>query len=285
MSGAPWLKASAAECVGTFILVFFGVGSVHVAVLTGALVGLGQVAAVWGVGIALAIYATGAISGAHLNPAITLAFAAFRQFPPSRILPYITSQFLGALAGAAVLYLLFGGCIADFEATHGLVRGGPGSEQSAMMYGEYFPNPSMAQGGTSMLGGITMAGAMAAEAIGTAMLAFFVFALTDRRNSGRPSGTTAALLIGLTVAIIIAIVAPLTQAGLNPARDFAPRLFAYLAGWGPVAIPGPRGGFFLVYILAPILGAIVGAAAYEFIVRPGLAKEDTTSDKLSGDQA
>jgi len=111
---------------------------------------------------------------------------------------------------------------------------------------------------------------MLGEGVGTALLALLVFALTDYRNSGRPGGTFFALFIGLAVAIIICIVGPLTQAGLNPARDFAPRLFAYFAGWGAVAIPGPRGRFFTVYILSPVLGAIVGAAAYQYVLRPGL---------------
>jgi glycerol uptake facilitator protein len=70
------------------------------------------------------------------------------------------------------------------------------------------------------------------------------------------------------VSIIISIIAPITQAGLNPARDFGPRLFAYLAGWKSIAIPGPHGGFFTVYILAPIIGALVGAAVYQFAIRP-----------------
>jgi glycerol uptake facilitator protein len=275
MKPASCLAASVAEFVGTFILVFFGVGSVHVAVLTGALAGLGQIAAVWGAGVALAIYATGAVSGAHLNPAITIAMAALRKFPAGRVLPYLAAQLAGALVAAAVLYALFGGCIADFEVTHGLVRGGPGSELSAMMYGEYFPNPGVVQDEASPLGGFTMTGAMAAEAIGTALLGFIIFAVTDCRNAGRPSGTFAALFIGLAVAIIICVVAPLTQACLNPARDFGPRVFAYFAGWGTVAIPGPHGGFFLVYILSPIVGALAGAAVYQWVVRPGLAREAT----------
>src|SRR5690606_13141172 len=83
---------------------------------------------------------------------------------------------------------------------------------------------------------------------------FFILALTDTRNRSRPNGTSFAPFIGLTVAVIIAVVAPLTQAGLNPARDFAPRLFSYFVGWGDIAIPGPRGGFLTVYIIAPILG-------------------------------
>jgi len=278
VNSSTLLRACAAEVAGTFILVFFGVGSVHVAVLTGALAGLGQVAAVWGAGVAMAIYATGSISGAHLNPAITLAFAALRGFPPSRIVPYVASQFAGALAAAAVLYALFGGCIADFEAAHGIVRGGPGSELSAMMYGEYFPNPAMAVGEHPVLGGVTVAGAIVAEGVGTALLALMVFVMTDSRNRGRPGGTFAALVIGLAVAIIICILAPLTQAGLNPARDFAPRVFACFAGWGSVAIPGPRGGFFTVYILSPILGGLAGAGAYQFLLRPGMAKEDAGAE-------
>jgi glycerol uptake facilitator protein len=108
---------------------------------------------------------------------------------------------------------------------------------------------------------------MAAEGFGTALLVFFIFALTDTRNRNRPDGTLFALFIGLTISILIAVIAPLTQAGFNPARDFGPRLFAYWAGWGAVAIPGPRGGFFLVYILAPILGGLIGGALYDKALR------------------
>ncbi len=97
----------AAEFVGTYVLVFFGTGSVHVAVLTGGLMGLWQVAVVWGTAIALAIYATSAISGAHINPAITLAFSVWRGFPRRKIPFYVLSQLLGAIAASATLYALF----------------------------------------------------------------------------------------------------------------------------------------------------------------------------------
>ena len=90
----------------------------------------------------------------------------------------------------------------------------------------------------------------------------------------------------MEVAILIAILSPLTQAGLNPARDFGPRLFAYFAGWGSIAIPGPRGGFFTVYILAPILGALVGAAVYEYLIRPGIADAGfDTVDAVTAERA
>ena len=264
------VRELAAEFLGTFILVFFGIGAVHTAVLVGAQVGLWQVAVVWGVGIALAIYATGAISGAHLNPAITLTFAAFRGFPLRKVGPYILSQLAGAFAAAALLYALYGASLARFESGHNLVRGQPGSELSAMVYGEYFPNPALSRSSSGVLGDVTPPMAMLAEGVGTAFLAFFVLAMTDARNPGRPTGTSSAFFIGLAVAVVISIIAPLTQAGLNPARDFGPRLFSYLAGWGAIAIPGPRGGFFTVYILAPVVGALVGSASYQLVLRPGM---------------
>jgi glycerol uptake facilitator protein len=257
-----------AELIGTFILVFFGIGSVHVAVLLGGYAGLWQVASIWGIGVALAIYATAAISGAHLNPAITVAFAVYRKFPRHKILPYVFSQLLGAVAAAAVLYLFFYKIIADFELTHGILRGQAGSELSAMIFGEYFPNPAMIGFTAKTYSLVSPLQAMLAEGVGTAFLAFFIFALTDDRNSARPK--TAPLFIGLAVAMIISIIAPLTQAGLNPARDFGPRLVAYFAGWKTIAIPGPRGGFFTVYIFAPIIGALLGAGIYQFFIQAGM---------------
>lgn len=262
------------EFIGTLILVFFGVGSVHTAVLAGAQQGLWQVAVVWGVAIALAIYATGAVSGAHINPAITLAFAAFRGFPKWKVAPYILSQVLGAFVGAALLYSLFCGMIVDRETATGLTRGGPGSEAIAMVYGEYFPNPAMIGTTARAFAQVSLPQAMAAEGLGTAFLAFFIFALVDERNRNRPRANLSPLFIGLTVSILISLLAPLTQAGLNPARDFGPRLFSWFAGWGRIAIPGPRGGFFTVYILSPILGALVGGGLYELITRPHLEAQN-----------
>jgi glycerol uptake facilitator protein len=254
------------EFLGTLILVFFGVGSVNTAVLAGAQQGLWQVAVVWGVAIALAIYATGAVSGAHINPAITVAMAAWRGFPKSKVLPYVAAQLAGAVCGSLILYGLFHGMIDHFELTKGIARGGSGSELSAMVFGEYFPNPAMIGTSAEAYRQVSHMAAMLGEGIGTAFLACFVFALTEPRNPERPR-FMAPLFIGLTVSIIISIVAPLTQAGLNPARDFGPRLVSYFAGWESVAIPGPRGGFFTVYIVSPILGALFGAGVYQWLVR------------------
>jgi len=256
-----------AEMCGTFILVFFGIGSVHAAVLSGAQAGLWQVAVVWGIAVAMAIYAFGAASGAHINPAMTLAFAAFRGFPKQKVPAYLGAQLLGAFLAATVLYALFQGLITHFEAANGLVRGQAGSQLSGMVYGEYFPHPGLQQALGWSDEVVSLPVAMGAEFVGTALLAFFVFAVTDAHNQGGPGHAMLPVFIGLSVSILISVLAPLSQAGFNPARDFGPRLFAWLAGWGEIAIPGPRGGFFTVYILSPCLGALLGAFLYENLTR------------------
>jgi len=263
----PLLRQCLAELVGTFILVLFGAGSIHVAVLTGALQGLWQVAIVWGVGISLAIYVAGALSGAHINPAITVAMVVFRGFDRRKLLPYILAQLAGAMVAAALLYGLFSGVLANFEAAHHLTRGAPGSQLSAMVYADYFPNPAIAAARGWSASVVSLPQAMLAEGVGTAMLAMMVFAITDPRNASRPRGGLGALGIGLTVSVVIAVLAPLTQAGLNPARDLGPRLVAWLAGWGHVALPGPRDGALPVYVLSPLLGALAGAGVYQAVTR------------------
>jgi glycerol uptake facilitator protein len=258
LSVAAIIPACLGEVAGTFFLVFFGVGAVNAAVLTGAQMGLWQVAVVWAIGISLGIYCCAAISGAHLNPTITLANAVYERFPWRLVVPYWLSQLTGAVIASLILYLLFGDAIVEFERQKGLLRGGPGSELSAMVFGEYFPNPAVYGSSAEAWRVVSLQTAFAAECVGTAMLAFTVGALTSPRNAAKPSPAFVAVMIGLTVAAIISIIAPLTQAGLNPARDFGPRLVSWFLGWGDIAIPGPRGGWFTVYILAPFVGALIG---------------------------
>lgn len=258
----PLLPALAAEYLGTFILVFFGVGAVNAAVATRAQQGLWQVAVVWGIGVSLGIYTAASRSGAHLNPAITIASAVYEGFSWWRVVPYAIVQTAGAASASLVLYGLFSEAIIEFERRHGLLRGGPGSELSAMMFGEYFPNPAIFGTAEEAWRIVSPLSAFMAELVGTAMLAFLIGAVTRDRNPVRPSSGTAPLLIGLGLAAIISVIAPLTQAGLNPARDFGPRLVAFALGWGEIAIPGPRGGWLSVYVMAPILGALLGWGAY-----------------------
>src|SRR3954471_8655578 len=135
------VRALVAEVLGTFLLVFLGLGSVHAAVLTGAQSGVWQVAIVWGLGVMLAIFAVGSVSGAHLNPAITVAVVVWRRFSWQHAIGYILSQTVGAALAAAMLFVLWGPWRAERERAKGVMRGEPMSIITAMCYGGYFPNP------------------------------------------------------------------------------------------------------------------------------------------------
>ena len=192
------------EFLGTFLLVLFGTGSVAVAVLFQAHAGLLQVAVVWGIGVSLAIYATRHLSCAHLNPAVSLGMvlASRMRF---RLLPwYWGSQLLGGIAAGGMVFSLFHGAITDYEALHQITRGSPESVQTAMMFGEYFPNPGFAASGL----GVGLGTAMLAEALGTFLLVIMIFALTEGCNIGRPGNGLAPVFIVATVTAIISFIAP-----------------------------------------------------------------------------
>ncbi|MFZ5831799.1 MAG: MIP/aquaporin family protein [Planctomycetota bacterium] len=285
-------KRCFAELVGTYLLVLLGLGVVHSAVLTGAQSGLWQIAVVWALAIMLAIYVVGPISGAHINPAITIALAARGKFRWGMVAPYVLAQVAGAFAAAATLFMLFGPWLDAKEMEKQVVRGGPGSEVTAMCYGEYFPSPGplAAAPGTysteeaaKLKAMVSEPAAFTAEALGTLILAMMVFAVTDPKVAAGP-GLMAPAVIGLTVAALISFIAPLTQACFNPARDFGPRLFACLAGWGSIALPGPRPtGFLTVYILAPVIGALAGAFLYDLVLHPQLPQKPAEPTVVGGE--
>lgn len=265
------------ELIGTFILVFFGCGSVAATILFSAHSGLFQIAAIWGIAVALAIYATRHISCAHLNPAVSIAMVVSNRMASRKLFFYLLGQFFGAFLAAALLYLLFSSSISQYENINGILRGSPDSIKTAMMFGEYYPNPGS---GSAVI--VTTTNAFLAEMVGTFALVFLIFSLTDGCNVGRPDDSLSPLFIGLSVTIIISIIAPLTQAGLNPARDLSPRIFAYLAGWKEAALPDSHGGFFTVYVLGPVTGGIFAALLFEKIVKPIMNnKSDSNPCKCS----
>eukprot|EP00929_Paragymnodinium_shiwhaense_P106846 TRINITY_DN7261_c0_g1_i1.p1 TRINITY_DN7261_c0_g1~~TRINITY_DN7261_c0_g1_i1.p1 ORF type:complete len:389 (-),score=79.30 TRINITY_DN7261_c0_g1_i1:564-1667(-) len=257
------MRQLAAEAIGTCMIVLFGCGSVC-STLTGAYGGIWQVAIVWGFGVALAIYATADISGAHLNPAVTLAFQLVRPEAHGmtwmKSALYMVAQLGGGVLGGVLNLMIYGTTIAAFERENGIVRGEPASIKTASAFGEYFPNPGLSKewgGGPYSQDDVTVLHALLVEAWGTFILAFVIFSLTNRYNKvGLGAGVP--FMIGATVSVNLALYAPITQAGWNPARDFGPRLVAAAAGWGEVAIPGPRNGFW-IYIAGPYLGAPIGA--------------------------
>lgn len=258
------------ELLGTTILVFFGCGAVAVSVLFSSHSGLFQIAAIWGVGVALAIYATRHISCAHLNPAVSVAMVISKRMTARKLPSYLLGQFTGAFFAAAVLYLLFSVSIIQFENINEIVRGSQDSIKTAMIFGEYYPNPAL---GYEI--SISTTNAFLAEMVGTFALVFLIFSLTDGCNVGRPDDSLSPLFIGLSITVIISVIAPLTQAGLNPARDLSPRIFAYLAGWGNAAFPDSHGGFLTVYVLGPIIGGILAALLFEKIIKPIMSNKNT----------
>jgi len=258
------------ETLGTFVLVLFGCGAVAVTVLFGAHQGLMQVALAWGIGVTLAIYLTRHLSCAHLNPAVSLAMVLGGRMKARKLPGYFLAQLLGAIAAGLLIYLLFGSSIAAFEHDHGIVRGSAESVKSAMIFGEFYPNPS----GQAVIG---MPLAFAAEAVGTFLLVLMIFALTEGCNVGRPDEALAPVFIGLTVTSIICLLAPLTQAGLNPTRDFGPRLVAWMMGWGSAAFPAAGGGFW-VYIFAPLLGGALAAMVFVWVPEPAMKRRSTDCD-------
>ncbi len=248
-----------AEFIGTGLLIFFGVGCVAALVLTGAEFGQWEISIIWGLGVAIAIYCTAGVSGAHLNPAVTIALATFHGFDKANVIPYIFAQLLGAFCSATLVYALYSNLFVDYEIANGFLRGSEAGLSTAGIFSTY-PHPS-----------ISILGAIAVEFVITAILMFGILALGDERN-GAPRGAMNPVLIGLLIAVIGGSLGPLTGFALNPARDFGPKLFAYLAGWD-YALTGAREiPYFIVPILAPIAGACFGGWAYPKLIAVYLPK-------------
>lgn len=255
-----YYKMFVGEFLGTFILVLFGCGAVAVSILFDAYQGLPQIALIFGMGVTLAIYATRHLSCAHLNPAVTIAMAVSKRMALKKVPVYLLAQFLGAFTAGLTLYGLFASTISQYEALRGIVRGSSASMATAKMFGEFYQMPGNAITVSQPL-------AMFVEGLGTFLLVLMIFSLTEGCNLGKPENHLAPVFIGLSVSVIICLLAPLTQAGLNPARDFGPRMVAWIFGWGAAAFPDDTGGFFWVYIVAPVIGGCVAGIFFTQVIQ------------------
>lgn len=258
-----------AEFLGTALLIFFGVGCVAGLKVAGAPYGQWEISVIWGLGVAMAIYLTAGVSGAHLNPAVTIALWLFACFEGRKVVPFIISQFLGAFCAAALVYSFYCNFFVDYEQTHHMIRGSVESIELASIFSTY-PNPH-----------VTFFQAFVIEMVITAILMAVILALTDDGN-GIPRGPLAPLLIGLLIAVIGASMGPLTGFALNPARDLGPKTFAALAGWGKTAFTGGRDiPYFLVPLFATIVGALLGAVGYRKLIGRHLPCDVcTVTDKI-----
>ncbi|MFR0674799.1 MIP/aquaporin family protein [Enterobacterales bacterium AW_CKDN230030176-1A_HGKHYDSX7] len=269
-NSTPTLRAQClAEFLGTALLIFFGTGCVAAMKVAGAGFGLWEISIVWGIGVSMGIYLTAGISGAHLNPAVSIALWLFAGFERRKVPFYVLAQVLGAFCSAALVYTLYSNLFFDFEQSHGMVRGSVESLELASIFSTY-PNAALNVGQAFLV-----------EVVITAILMGVIMALTDD-NNGLRRGPMAPLLIGLLVAVIGSAMGPLTGFAMNPARDFGPKLMTFLAGWGEVSLTGGRDiPYFLIPIVAPILGACLGAAAYRGMIArhlPSVALEPEQAD-------
>jgi glycerol uptake facilitator protein len=183
------------------------------------------------------------------------------NFPKGRVLPYVVAQICGAFVAAAVLYFTFGDALRVFEKEHGILRGQAGSEASAMVSGEFYPNPGGRPLTPEARLRMSSVAAFGTEVIATAVLLLVICCCTDERNQPRPQLLTATT-IRLTVTLLISLVGPLTMASFNPARDLGPLVFSALAGWGGLPFRVNGAGWWAVYIVAPLLGGLLGGGIY-----------------------
>jgi MIP family channel proteins len=240
-----------AEFLGTFVLIILGVGVVAQVVLSQQTAGTYlSINLAWGLAVTMACYVAGGVSGAHINPAVTLALAVHRGFPWRKVAPYALAQMAGAFAASAVVYFTYLEALGHFD---GGLRQVVGAKATAGIWATY-PQPFLS----------TFPGGFVDQVVGTAILMAVVMAVTDARNAPPASGM-APLIVGLLVAVIGMSFGFNAGYAINPARDFGPRLFTAVAGWGADVFRAGN-GWWWVPMLAPPIGAVLGGWVYDLFI-------------------
>ena len=247
----PLLRELLAEFFGTFILIVFGVGVVAQVVLSRN--GAGSYLSIniaWGLAVTMGCYVSAGVTGAHLNPAVTLALAAHRQFPWTKVVPYSAAQLAGAFVASLVVFVTYHEALNAFD---GGIRQVLGPQGTAGIWATY-PQPFLS----------VFPGGFIDQIVGTALLVAGIFGITDSRNSPAPAGL-APVVVGLLVLLIGATFGFNSGYAINPARDFGPRLFTAVAGWGGDVFRAGN-GWWWVPIVAPCVRAVLGGWVYDALV-------------------
>ncbi|XP_068603010.1 aquaporin-10b [Brachionichthys hirsutus] len=239
-----------AECLGVFVLILFGCGSVaQVTTTREEKGGFLSINLGFALGVTFGVFVSRGVSGAHLNPAVTLSLCALGRHPWTKLPFYVFFQILGGFLGAATVGLLYYDAIQAYSGGE-LTATGPTA--TAGIFATY-PADYL-----SLWGGIVD------QVIGTAALLLCVLALGDKRNTPVPDGLQA-VLVGAAVLVIGISMGSNSGYAINPARDLGPRLFTCVAGWG-VDVFEAGGGWWWIPIVAPCIGALLGTLAYELVV-------------------
>jgi len=268
-------REAAAEFLGTFVLIVFGVGVVAQVVLGDGTAGeYLSINIGWGVAVALAVYTAAGVSGAHINPAVTIAVAVHRQFPWSKVLPYIVAQFAGAILASFVVFVVYHEALDAYCNAHHVALEVPGvsnvTAPTAQIWATYpreFADKTFL---TSFPGGLLD------QILGTALLVLIVFALGDEKNAA-PKSNLAPALVGATVLLIGMTFGYNAGYAINPARDLGPRLFTYFAGWGSdVFTTGDN--WWWVPIVGPLVGGVVGGYVYDVCITRHHPPDEETAE-------
>jgi MIP family channel proteins len=241
----------AAEFLGTFTLMVFGIGVVAQVVLSRQM--NGQYLSInvgWGLAVTFGAYVAGGVSGAHLNPAVTLSLAVHRGFPWRKVLLYSLAQLAGAFVAALVVYITYREAFANFD--NG-IRQVTGPEATAGIFATY-PQAFLS----------TFPGGFIDQIVGTALLVGGIFAVTDQRNAAPPP-PFAPIVVGMLVLLIGATFGYNAGYAINPARDFGPRLFTAVAGWG-LDVFRAADSWWWVPIIAPCIGGVLGGYVYDLLI-------------------
>lgn len=247
-----------AEFLGTFVLVLFGAGSSAQSVLSlGQKGGSFSLSWGWAIGGMLGMVVSGGVSGGHINPAITVAMASVGKFPWAKVPHYLLGQYLGSFVSSAVVFLVYWDALVWYEHDRGEYRSTP---DTARIFST-FPSQHL-----------TNIGGILDQVMATAFLLICVCAITDRRNM-QVSKQLVPFFIGLTILAIGICFGFNCGFAINPARDFSPRLFTAVSGWG-VSVFSFSNQWWLVPILATHIGAVLGAWAYYLAIEHHWQKED-----------
>ncbi|MBC8092994.1 MAG: aquaporin family protein [Pseudonocardia sp.] len=246
-----------AEFLGTMILILFGVGVVAQVVTApdGSLGDHDSIAWAWGIGVTLGVYVAARLSGAHLNPAVTIALAAFKGFSWRKVLPYSLAQTAGAFVAALIVRFVYSDLIAKVDPMHTIAT-----------QGIYSTLPG------NGVEGVGVGTAFFDQVVGTAILVFVIFALTTAANNP-PMANLGPVVVGLLVVGIGMAWGANAGYAINPARDFGPRLASLITGYETAMFDQNGDLYFWLPIVAPIIGGLIGGALFKYLVEAFLPPE------------